>query len=88
MSSSCILPNDCIPLTEVANWTELPGSKLNVVGATVTISKDLLLIRLNYMLGMWPVLVPKQLRAELPSHACYCYCHSCDGRKQLRTSIC
>jgi dolichyl-phosphate beta-glucosyltransferase len=53
-------------VAEVAvNWTEVPGSKLNIVGATLSIAKDLLLVRVNYTLGRWRVCIPSALRASL-----------------------
>eukprot|EP00753_Platysulcus_tardus_P000369 PLAT10378.1.p2 GENE.PLAT10378.1~~PLAT10378.1.p2 ORF type:complete len:315 (-),score=164.67 PLAT10378.1:95-1039(-) len=45
-----------IPVAEVAvNWTEIPGSKLDLLSSSVTMARDLLLIRISYMLGIWRV---------------------------------
>ena len=35
------------------NWHEVDGSKLDVVSATVTMARDMLVIRLCYALGIW-----------------------------------
>lgn len=43
-----------IPLSEVAvNWTEIPGSKLSPIEASLQIAKDVLRIRLFYLFGIW-----------------------------------
>jgi len=43
-----------IPMVEVAvNWQEIPGSKLTPLAASIQMGKDLLRIRLSYMLGIW-----------------------------------
>jgi dolichyl-phosphate beta-glucosyltransferase len=43
-----------IPMVEVpVNWTEIPGSKLSPLAASIQMAKDLLRIRLAYMLGIW-----------------------------------
>lgn len=34
-------------------WHEVPGSKLNIIQASLQMALDLLVIRLNYMLGRW-----------------------------------
>lgn len=36
-------------------WTEVPGSKLNVVTATITMLREILLIRFCYTVGIWNV---------------------------------
>jgi len=35
------------------NWTEIPGSKLNVVVASIQMLRDMLLLRILYVLGIW-----------------------------------
>jgi dolichyl-phosphate beta-glucosyltransferase len=43
-------------LQEVAvQWTEVPGSKLSVVSATITMLREIILIRLCYTVGIWKV---------------------------------
>lgn len=50
-----------IPLKEVpVQWTEIEGSKLNPVLASIQMFKDLFLLWLRYMLGFWK-LAPKKL---------------------------
>lgn len=34
-------------------WREIPGSKLSVVSATITMLREIILIRLCYTLGVW-----------------------------------
>ena len=36
-------------------WREIPGSKLSVLSSTLTMARDLLLIRLCYLLRVWRV---------------------------------
>ncbi|KAL4152511.1 hypothetical protein PRNP1_001939 [Phytophthora ramorum] len=41
-------------IKEVAvQWTEVPGSKLSVISATLTMLREIVLIRLCYTLGIW-----------------------------------
>lgn len=41
-------------LQEVAvQWREIPGSKLSVISATLTMLREILLIRLCYTFGVW-----------------------------------
>jgi len=43
-----------IPAYEVpVNWHEVPGSKLNVLTATIQFARDLVLIKLLYVMGLW-----------------------------------
>ncbi|CAG7847213.1 Dolichyl-phosphate beta-glucosyltransferase Short=DolP-glucosyltransferase; AltName: Full=Asparagine-linked glycosylation protein 5 [Serendipita indica DSM 11827] len=43
-----------IPVLEIpVHWKEIPGSKLNIAGASLGMLRDLLLMRANYMLGRW-----------------------------------
>lgn len=43
-----------MPIVEVAvNWTEIPGSKLDIVSSSVQMARDILLIRFCYTLGIW-----------------------------------
>ncbi|KAG0163448.1 dolichyl-phosphate beta-glucosyltransferase [Apophysomyces sp. BC1034] len=50
-----------VPITEVqVNWHEIDGSKVNLMMDSVQMARDLLLIRLNYILGLWKVDVNKR----------------------------
>ncbi|KAG1692721.1 hypothetical protein DVH05_025199 [Phytophthora capsici] len=41
-------------IKEVAvQWTEVPGSKLSVISATITMLREIILIRLCYTVGIW-----------------------------------
>merc|ERR1712226_315328 len=52
-----------IPMVEVAvNWTEIDGSKLVPVFSWIQMGKDILLIRLRYMLGIWTIQDAKKLQ--------------------------
>ncbi|BGP32008.1 dolichyl-phosphate beta-glucosyltransferase [Rhodotorula toruloides] len=43
-----------VPLREVGvKWTEVPGSKLDVVKDSIRMARDLLVIRGNYLTGRW-----------------------------------
>ncbi|XP_028397451.1 dolichyl-phosphate beta-glucosyltransferase-like isoform X2 [Dendronephthya gigantea] len=45
-----------IPITEVAvNWQEIDGSKMVPIWSWLQMGKDLLLIRLRYILGVWKI---------------------------------
>jgi len=45
-----------IPSTEVGvNWTEIEGSKVSLLKDSITMLKDLVIIRLNYTLGLWTI---------------------------------
>ncbi|KAI8978897.1 nucleotide-diphospho-sugar transferase [Pilobolus umbonatus] len=45
-----------IPISEVqVNWHEIDGSKVNLMVDSMKMAIDLLLIRLNYVLGLWKV---------------------------------
>ena len=46
-----------LPLLVVVNWTEIPGSKLDVISATISMARDLVAIRLCYVLQLWVVTV-------------------------------
>ncbi|KAI8388732.1 nucleotide-diphospho-sugar transferase [Radiomyces spectabilis] len=49
-----------IPITEVqVNWHEIDGSKVNLMKDSILMARDLFLIRLNYVLGLWSVRIPK-----------------------------
>ncbi|GAA5897014.1 hypothetical protein JCM8208_006145 [Rhodotorula glutinis] len=53
-----------VPLREVGvKWTEVPGSKLDVVKDSVRMARDLLVIRGNYLAGRWttPGRVPPEV---------------------------
>jgi dolichyl-phosphate beta-glucosyltransferase len=46
-----------VPVAEVAvQWQEIPGSKLALADASLTMARDLVLIRIAYTLGVWRVL--------------------------------
>eukprot|EP00455_Lapot_gusevi_P031578 TRINITY_DN3429_c0_g1_i7.p1 TRINITY_DN3429_c0_g1~~TRINITY_DN3429_c0_g1_i7.p1 ORF type:complete len:245 (-),score=73.43 TRINITY_DN3429_c0_g1_i7:44-778(-) len=50
-----------IPITEVAvTWTEIPGSKLSLIESSLTMARDLVLIRFCYMFGIWKIQYPKK----------------------------
>ncbi|KAF9024629.1 glycosyltransferase family 2 protein, partial [Hymenopellis radicata] len=50
-----------IPVAEVpVDWHEVPGSKLNVVTASLQMLKDLLVVRANFLLGRWTVKLKSQ----------------------------
>ena len=43
-----------IPVFEMpVHWQEIPGSKLNIAGASFGMLRDLLMMRANYLLGRW-----------------------------------
>ena len=43
-----------IPVAEIpVDWEEIDGSHLNVVDATVTMARDMVLIKLLYTLKLW-----------------------------------
>ncbi|KAG0142523.1 hypothetical protein CROQUDRAFT_50156 [Cronartium quercuum f. sp. fusiforme G11] len=45
-----------VPIAEVPiRWNEVSGSKLSVIKDSITMAIELLIIRLNYMLGVWKV---------------------------------
>ncbi|PRP77498.1 hypothetical protein PROFUN_14210 [Planoprotostelium fungivorum] len=45
-----------VPIAEVpVNWTEIPGSKLSPVEAALQMLRDVLRIRIGYMLGFWKI---------------------------------
>lgn len=53
-----------VPLREVGvRWTEVPGSKLDVVRDSVRMARDLVVIRGNYLAGRWttPGRVPPEV---------------------------
>ncbi|ORX47225.1 hypothetical protein DM01DRAFT_1293033 [Hesseltinella vesiculosa] len=51
-----------IPLVEVqVNWHEIDGSKVNLVTDSVQMARDLFMIRLNFLLGLWRVKSEKKL---------------------------
>ena len=39
------------------NWTEIPGSKLNVAVASIQMLRDMILLRALYLLGVWKPIV-------------------------------
>lgn len=45
-----------IPIAEVAvNWQEVDGSKMNLMKDAIKMLIDLLIIRANYMFGIWKI---------------------------------
>ncbi|KAJ7880068.1 glycosyltransferase family 2 protein [Mycena olivaceomarginata] len=49
-----------IPVAEVPiQWHEVPGSKLNVVSASLQMLRDLLIVRANHLLGRWKAIPSK-----------------------------
>lgn len=53
-----------IPVAEVpVDWHEVPGSKLNVITASVQMLRDLFVIRANHLLGRWKA-VPNKPKAD------------------------
>ena len=43
-----------IPVKEVAvNWQEIDGSHLNIVGATLQMTRDMILIKFLYTIRLW-----------------------------------
>lgn len=54
-----------IPIAEVqVNWHEIDGSKINLMLDSVQMARDLLLIRLNYIFGLWKVNTDKTRKQE------------------------
>jgi len=53
-----------IPVAEVPiQWHEVPGSKLNVVTASLQMLRDLLIVRANHLLGRWKA-IPARRKSE------------------------
>lgn len=47
------------PIKEVAvKWTEIPGSKLSVINASLTMFRDLFWLQVCHLSGIWGTLVP------------------------------
>jgi len=45
-----------IPIAEVGvNWQEIDGSKLSPFAASVQMGRDIIRIRMNYLLGLWKI---------------------------------
>lgn len=48
-----------IPVAEVAiNWAEIDGSKMNLMDASLSMGRDLVVIRVCYSLGLWRIDLP------------------------------
>jgi hypothetical protein len=61
----CQLVYYIFKLQEVpVQWQEMSGSKLDIVSATIQMARDIIVIRLCYMLGIWSDAAP-QLRAPV-----------------------
>jgi len=55
----CIAQQLKIPMAEVAvNWTEIPGSKLNLLESSFAMARDLFIIRLSYTFRIWQIKEP------------------------------
>jgi len=53
-----------IPIKECAvNWTEIPGSKLNLIESSILMMRDLMMIRLCYLFGFWRI-APQFMRSD------------------------
>lgn len=53
-------------MAEVAvTWQEVPGSKLNILDSTFTMARDLLLIRLCFLTGLWKIEGADEARAAI-----------------------
>jgi dolichyl-phosphate beta-glucosyltransferase len=53
-----------IPVCEVAvNWHEVSGSKINLIADSIKMLKDLILLRLCYLLQVWSVKVAPPAKA-------------------------
>ncbi|KAG8835551.1 dolichyl-phosphate beta-glucosyltransferase [Serendipita sp. 399] len=51
-----------IPVLEIpVHWHEVPGSKLNIAGASFSMLRDLILLRVNYLFGRW---TPQDFRED------------------------
>ncbi len=48
-------------------WQEMAGSKVDVASATIQMARDIIVIRLCYMLGVWSEVPPKAVLPELPA---------------------
>lgn len=50
-----------IPVTEVPiTWQEVDGSKMNIMKDAIRMLVDLLIIRVNYLVGIWKMEEPKE----------------------------
>ena len=50
-----------IPIREIPiDWHEVDGTKMSLARDAVLMLKDLIVIRLNYMLGIWSIQKPKK----------------------------
>lgn len=38
---------------EPVNWKEIEGSKVNVIDASLTMTRDFIMVRMLYALGIW-----------------------------------
>ena len=55
-----------VPMVEVpVNWQEIDGSKLDVLTSTIQMARDIVAIRVCYMLGLWTDAPPAQPPAPL-----------------------
>jgi hypothetical protein len=58
-----------MPMIEVpVQWQEMAGSKVDVASATIQMARDIIVIRLCYMTGIWSDRVPVQVPVELPAN--------------------
>lgn len=50
---------------EVAvNWHEVDGSKLDLLSASLTMARDMFVVRLSYVLGVWQPSSPLEGKLE------------------------
>lgn len=43
-----------IPIKEIGvNWKEIAGSKVNVVDASLTMTRDFIMVRILYLFSIW-----------------------------------
>jgi dolichyl-phosphate beta-glucosyltransferase len=53
-----------IPIVEVAvTWNEIPGSKLNLLQASFTMARELVVIWFAHTFGLWKISPPKLKRS-------------------------
>jgi dolichyl-phosphate beta-glucosyltransferase len=57
------------PMVEVpVRWSEIDGSKLDVVSASIEMARDIVLIRACYMLGLWKINMAALREASTSGH--------------------
>jgi len=54
-----------MPIVEVAvNWHEVDGSKVSLTRDSIQMAKDLLIIRLSYLLRLWKIRDPRARKKQ------------------------